>query len=476
MFHRPLLPILLCTLGTATQAQVALIARGSISATYQDLSALTATPLENGVAGNRLGGLGSGLAWAGGTTFLAVPDRGPNAVSYNAALSDTASYIDRFHTLELRLAPPAADSSTNLPFVLTPTLRATTLLSSETPLVYGSGAGLGVVSGEPALNAEHRTHYFTGRSDGYDPATLSTNPRAARLDPESLRVSRDGRSVYISDEYGPHLYEFDRASGRRIRHFQLPAAFAVKNQSPVGDLEISGNSSGRVANKGMEGLAITPDGRTLLGVMQSPLLQDGGTGGAVTRIVTFDVRTGATHQFAYALSNLGTAKKPNYGTVSELLAVNDHQFLVDERDGRGLGDGSEAAFKQFFLIDLSSAQDVSALSGEASLLPKAVAKSLFLDVVATLTASGLAAQDIPAKIEGLAFGYDVILNGVTTHTLFVANDNDFLASLSDALHPAGIANPNQFFVFGFTDRDLPGYVPQEIEACEGHSGGDRHRW
>ena len=31
-----------------------------------------------------------------------------------------------------------------------------------------------------------------------------------------------------------------------------------------------------LTNKGMEGLAITPDGKTLVGAMQSPLIQDGG--------------------------------------------------------------------------------------------------------------------------------------------------------------------------------------------------------
>jgi hypothetical protein len=76
-------------------ATVDLIAIGSVSGTYEDLSIETAPPLENGVAGNRLGGLGSGIAYAGGTTFLTVPDRGPNAVSFNAAIDNTASYINR---------------------------------------------------------------------------------------------------------------------------------------------------------------------------------------------------------------------------------------------------------------------------------------------------------------------------------------------------------------------------------------------
>ena len=52
----------------------------------------------------------------------------------------------------------------------------------------------------------------------------------------------------------------------------------------------------------MEGLAITPDGRTLVGAMQSPLAQDGGdVKGGVTRLITIDIKTGATHEYAYQL-------------------------------------------------------------------------------------------------------------------------------------------------------------------------------
>src|SRR5512132_2607722 len=94
-----------------------LIAIGSISGTYEDLATETAAPLENGFPGNRLGGIGSGLAYAGGNTFLAIPDRGPNAVSYNPLVDSTTSYINRFQTFNLSLA--ASDPGSPLPFTLT---------------------------------------------------------------------------------------------------------------------------------------------------------------------------------------------------------------------------------------------------------------------------------------------------------------------------------------------------------------------
>jgi len=83
----------------------------------------------------------------------------------------------------------------------------------------------------------------------------------------------------------------------------------------------------------------------------------------------------------------------------------------------------------------------------------AVSKTLFLDVVTELTANGIKADQIPAKLEGITLGPDVDNHGTTLHTLWVANDNDFLQDLNG---PG--TNPNQVFVFGFTDADLGGSV------------------
>src|ERR1044071_8134671 len=120
-------------LTSAARAGVDLIAISSVSGAYEDLASKTAGALENGAAGNRLGGIGSGLAWAGGNTFLALPDRGPNAETYNPAVDNTTSYIPRFQSMRLSLAPnPEFDANVvgAMSFVLSPTLRDTPLLSS----------------------------------------------------------------------------------------------------------------------------------------------------------------------------------------------------------------------------------------------------------------------------------------------------------------------------------------------------------
>lgn len=424
---------------STVQATPTLIAIGTLNGTA-DLSGLSGN-LENGLAANILGGMGSGLAWAGGNTFLATPDRGPNATAYNPLVDDTTSYISRFQTLALHLTATANGS---LPYTLTPTLTATTLLSSATALIYGTGAGLNLANGAPAQNTA-TTNYFTGRSDNFDATKPSTNPNNARLDPEAIRVSRDGKSVFIADEYGPYVYQFDRATGQRIKSFALPGNLAITTLNAQGALEISGNTTGRVTNKGMEGLAITPDGTMLVGIMQAALEQDKK---GMLRIVTIDIATGVTHEYAYQLTTGSGA--------SEIIALNSHEFLVDERDGAGLGDGTAAVVKQLFRIDLTGAVDVTALTSskadQAALLAAAVKKTMVLDVVGLLNASGMPFNQIPAKIEGLAFGEDIVINGVTEHTLFVANDNDFVP---------GIAGGNKFFVFALSDSDLGATFQQQ---------------
>ena len=106
-------------------------------------------------------------------------------------MDQTTSYIARLQTVQLTLlAAPAG----GLPYTLTPTLNATTLLYSPAALTYGAVT--------PANNTPGK-FYFYGRSDNFAVGGNSANANNARLDPEALRVSADGRSVFVSEEYGP---------------------------------------------------------------------------------------------------------------------------------------------------------------------------------------------------------------------------------------------------------------------------------
>jgi hypothetical protein len=327
------------------------------------------------------------------------------------------------------------------------------LLHALLPLYYGDGKQYNVGSGASPLN-NFLFHFFTGRSDNADPNRSSQYPFDARFDPESIRVSNDGLSVFISDEYGPYIYQFSRFTGQRLRAFELPAELFVANPRTTTNTESAANTSGRTPNKGMEGLAITPDGKTLVGIMQAALLQDAKPAKKLLRIFTVDIASGkTTHEYAYKLTT-GSG-------VSEITALNSHEFLVDERDGNGLADapGEAAVVKQIFKIDLNGATDICCSMDGATALTYAVPKTLFLDIVDVLVNKyGVDPTTIPAKLEGITFGPDVRYQGKTLHTFWVANDNDFLQDYNGVTN----SNPNQFFVFGFSDGDLGGstYVPQ----------------
>ena len=75
--------------------------------------------------------------------------------------------------------------------------------------------------------------------------------------------------------------------------------------------------------------------------------------------------------------------------------------------------------------------------------------------MSAFTFNGIAAFDIPAKLEGIAFGQDIVIDGATRHTLYVSNDNDYTSVVPNVNHADGVAeNPNKFFVFAFADRRL----------------------
>ncbi len=106
---------------------------------------------------------------------------------------------------------------------------------------------------------------------------------------------------------------------------------------------------------------------------------DGATS-KMLRIVTIDIATGTTHEHHYNLAN-GSG-------VSEITALNNHEFIVDERDGKGLGDGSTARVKTLFKIDLNGATDITNLTGSA-------AANAVVDLVALLNTNGVASTQIP---------------------------------------------------------------------------------
>lgn len=357
----------------SVSADVKLIGTAVIPGTTVDLSGLTGL-LNDSIPSNQFGGI-SALEHLNGDEYLALPDRGP--------LDGAVPFACRVQRLKIQVRPDATPS-------VTAEILATTKLTDE--------AGRKFVGAKAAID---RTH----------------PERSLRFDPEGIRVQ--GQRWFISDEYGPHLCEFD-LSGKLVRRFQLPARLSIArpNEDPL--QENADNVSGRQANGGLEGLAITPDGEQFFAAMQRPLLQDSVPGengkrrGRFNRLIEINIASGATREFVYPLSDSANG-------LSEILAINAHEFLVIERDSK---EGLEAKAKKIFRIDVRGATEVSHVESlPADELPteiRPVQKRLFLDLLDPR--HGLAGEKSPEKVEGLAFG-PPLPDG--RRLLLIAVDNDF---------------------------------------------------
>ncbi|HEX5601896.1 MAG TPA: esterase-like activity of phytase family protein [Pyrinomonadaceae bacterium] len=99
--------------------------------------------------------------------------------------------------------------------------------------------------------------------------------------------------------------------------------------------------------------------------------------------------------------------------MCEILAINDHEFLVVERDNRSnLQSPPQAPTrKNIYKIDLTGATEVSGIESlPAGALPlgiTTVSKQLFINL---LDADLNLAATIPEKIEGLTWGPDLARN------------------------------------------------------------------
>jgi hypothetical protein len=348
--------------------------------------------------------------------------------------------------------------------------------------------------------------------NGLNPQLLNGNSQTLGLsfDPEGFVVSRTG-TFFVADEYGPSVYEFSK-TGTFIRALNTPSNLQPRDAANA--LKYTGTpSTGRQENRGFEGLAITPDGTKLFAIMQDPLQQEGSGGNDPgrrsrnLRIVEFDVATGeAGRQFIYQLQPLAeinadlspgetfgaSAQGRNIG-ASAIVALNDHEFLVLERDNRGLGvddptASREVGIKSAFRIDISGATDVSAISlaGSNDLPPGVVPVSKNVaDPLDVRNLLGGKSAVMPEKMEGLAIGpqladgryvvlvgtdndYSVTQDSTTTQQEYVYIDS-LLRPIGSAQGPLDGTPPDGFFLIpGFlyafvVDADDPlirGFVPQ----------------
>lgn len=274
--------------------------------------------------------------------FYALTDRGPNA-TFNGddgkgKMFPTPDYTPRIGLFEIE-----SDGSVRL---VKDILLKDTKGHNITGLPNSSALG---GTGETPYDAQGRTikDYGKIKTDDFG------------LDGEGLVALKDG-SFWVSDEYGPHMVHFD-ASGKEIDRIN---AFAKDARTSI---NLPAEYAMRRANRGMEGLAITPDEKKLIGIMQSTMylpskkVKDLD----ITRIVVVDLETHAIEQYLYR-------QEKTQNSNSEIVALTNDSLLIIERDGSFFKGGPKKANpkaqKQVYKITLSSGTNLEAVKPSAVLV------------------------------------------------------------------------------------------------------------
>jgi hypothetical protein len=364
-------------------------------------------------------GFGSSLAPVPGRSgyFYGLTDRGPNADAPDGNKSEMVLNFTP-EIGEFKLVKGKAE------LVKTVTLKGPKSLGGVNYSGRPPSDTKEVIDDVAATNATLKDGKVTPQPVAKDPDGY---------DSEGLVAMPDG-SFWVSDEYGPYITHFD-AQG-----FEIGRLTPYKDSPDNKDHKIIGylpaELANRLTNKGMEGLTITPDGKTLVGAMQSALqMPDLGSTKAskvaVTRIITVDLRTFKTKQYLYLLDDPATTGDAN----SEIAALSNAKFLVDERDGNF----EPSAHKTLYEVDLKGATDVSGLTIDGK-SPEAFVGTDGTDAaLAALTTAGVKVAQKQAYLQvgglvtqldpsGKLFGHDKVEGVATTDggkTLYLSNDDDF---------------------------------------------------
>ncbi|MDJ1006841.1 MAG: esterase-like activity of phytase family protein [Paracoccaceae bacterium] len=168
-------------------------------------------------------------------------------------------------------------------------------------------------------------------------ATEARYLTGADFDPEGIQIVGD--TVWIGEEFGPYLISATRAGrvtgvyptlvdGEELFSPDHPALRIPATAGIDWKLPRSG---------GFEGLALAADGTTLWGMLEKPLIVEGGENeGAFLRVLAFDTGAGewTGESFRFALT-------PGAVAIGDFNFIDETRALVIERDG-GQGHASLA--------------------------------------------------------------------------------------------------------------------------------------
>jgi hypothetical protein len=355
--------------------------------------------------------------------FYALTDRGPNA-SYTGDYGKGKSFPVASYTPRIGLFEVAPGGNITM-------VKDILLKRPEGGLISGlpNSSALGG-TGETPYHA-NGTPVLVNDDLPYNKVSNPIKVDDYGLDGEGLVALKDG-TFWVSDEYGPHIVHFDD-NGVEIGRIN-----AFKDDSRD-VLNLPAVFQHRRPNRGMEGLAITPDETTLVGIMQSTMKNPNKAAqkGHITRIVTVNLINGQTEQYLYRQEKAQNAN-------SEIATLTANKFLVIERDGSFLLGGPKKADpkaqKQVYRIDLTTGTPLSTVALSYSITRDAshglMINSLTLEQYVEKNGwNALAAKGIkPVKktlmvdmVKEVAYPHDKMegLWVIDNHHLGVLNDDDF---------------------------------------------------
>lgn len=418
-------------------------------------------------------------------TLFTLPDRGYNNPD-GGLFSDYAGRLNRFR---LTFTP---DPGANLP-QSTASQRQITL-TPDGGLVLTDALGRRFSGLDPGAG--------TTTQFGTILPSAPTGPSAGRvsLDAEGLVRRLDG-SFYVSDEYGANIYYF-AANGQLQGVLGVPEALRPRTGGQLNFNSITPPDTGRRNNQGFEALSLTPDGRSLVTILQSATLQDSGTSQqtrANTRILVYDIAsnpvpTAPAREYVLQLPvyrDNGNGQAANRTAAqSEMLALNETQFLVLARDSNGLGTGNTTpiVYKSVLLVDIAGATNIAGSAFDTTTTPISPGGTLRTDIRPVQTAE---AVNLLNPVQLGRFGMNLNTNPATQTTLsekfeamglvpvlserapndyflLVGNDNDFLTRqgrINGQSYDAGINNDSVILAYRLT---LPTYVdPLSLAVMKG---------
>lgn len=178
---------------------------------------------------------------------------------------------------------------------------------------------------------------------GYTCPTTDRELTGADFDLESMQVAPDG-TFWFGEEFGPFLLHTD-AQGRLLE----PPIPTPGVKSPSNPILRTGEKANLRDSKGFEGMAISPDGRTLYPMLEGATDEDIAAG-KPGDLRVYTVRIGKDGKGAkYEKGFVRYRLDDPANAIGDFIAVNDHQFLVIERDSK---EGAEAKYKKVHLVDM----------------------------------------------------------------------------------------------------------------------------